>query len=426
MEIARAEMWANWSGSQRSSPSIFHPYSIEMLQGLVRVYPKLRVVGAGHSFSALAKTSDVLVCLDQLKGMCDYDREQCRSTFWAGTRLYDVGEKLATIDQALANQGDIDRQSLAGAIATGTHGTGVELPCLSALVSEFELLTADGHLLCCNSEQNADIFAAGRVACGSLGIMTRIQLQNRPMYRLQEQIRLCSLTDLYASIDKWKHQHRHIEFWAFTHSDNVILKSLDETQEEAQARPDGWLDEDFMLNMCCELNRIWPGLNPWLQRLLNIAIRPSKAVDWSSRIFPSVRNTRFNEMEYQLPVKQGLACFEEVMEVLQQQKAPVFFPIEFRYVRGDDIWLSPFYQQDSVSISVHQFYKQDYQVIFDLVEPIFRKYGGRPHWGKLHSLEARQLCELYPKWDEFIQLRKSLDPQDKWLNPYLERLFIPS
>lgn len=181
-----------------------------------------------------------------------------------------------------------------------------------------------------------------------------------------------------------------------------------------------------MLNMCCELNRIWPGLNPWLQRLLNIAIRPSKAVDWSSRIFPSVRNTRFNEMEYQLPVKQGLACFEEVMEILQQQKAPVFFPIEFRYVRGDDIWLSPFYQQDSVSISVHQFYKQDYQVIFDLVEPIFRKYGGRPHWGKLHSLEARQLCELYPKWDEFMQLRKSLDPQDKWLNPYLERLFIPS
>ena len=358
--------------------------------------------------------------------MCDYDREQCRSTFWAGTRLYDVGEKLATIDQALANQGDIDRQSLAGAIATGTHGTGVELPCLSALVSEFELLTADGHLLCCNSEQHADIFAAGRVACGSLGIMTRIQLQNRPMYRLQEQIRLCSLTDLYANIDKWKHQHRHIEFWAFTHSDNVILKSLDETQEEAQARPDGWLDEDFMLNMCCELNRIWPGLNPWLQRLLNIAIRPSKAVDWSSRIFPSVRNTRFNEMEYQLPVKQGLACFEEVMEILQQQKAPVFFPIEFRYVRGDDIWLSPFYQQDSVSISVHQFYKQDYQVIFDLVEPIFRKYGGRPHWGKLHSLEARQLCELYPKWDEFMQLRKSLDPQDKWLNPYLERLFIPS
>ncbi|WP_347453110.1 D-arabinono-1,4-lactone oxidase [Acinetobacter thermotolerans] len=426
MEIAPAQMWANWSGSQRSNPHIFHPYSVEMLQGLVRVYPKLRVVGASHSFSALAKTNDILICLDQLKGMCGYDHEQCRSTFWAGTRLHDVGEKLATIDQALVNQGDIDKQSLAGAIGTGTHGTGITLPCLSALVSEFELMLADGSLIQCSSTENPEIFTAGRVAFGSLGIMTRIQLKNRPMYRLREQIRLCSLNELYAHIDQWKHQHRHVEFWAFNHSDNVILKILDETEEDTQARPDGWMDEDFILKMCCELTRLWPGLNPWLQRLLNVFIRPSTAVDWSSRIFPSVRNTRFNEMEYQLPVKQGLACFEEIMEVLRRQNAPVFFPIEFRYVRGDDIWLSPFYQRDSVSISVHQFYKQDYQVVFNLVEPIFLKYGGRPHWGKLHSLHARQLCELYPKWEEFQQLRKALDPEGKWLNPYLERLFIPS
>lgn len=426
MEIAPAQIWANWSGSQRSNPHIFYPYSVEMLQGLVRVYPKLRVVGASHSFSALAKTNEVLVCLDQLKGLCSYDREQCRSTFWAGTRLHDVGEKLATIDQALANQGDIDKQSLAGAIGTGTHGTGIMLPCLSALVSEFELMLADGSLIQCSSTENPEIFTAGRVAFGSLGIMTRIQLQNRPMYRLREQIRLCSLNELYAHIDQWKHQHRHVEFWAFNHSDNVILKILDETEEDAQARPDGWMDEDFILKMCCELTRLWPRLNPWLQRLLNVFIRPSTAVDWSSRIFPSVRNTRFNEMEYQLPVKQGLACFEEIMEVLQRQNAPVFFPIEFRYVRGDDIWLSPFYQRDSVSISVHQFYKQDYQAVFNLVEPIFLKYGGRPHWGKLHTLGAGQLCELYPKWEEFQQLRKSLDPEGKWLNPYLERLFIPS
>lgn len=426
MEIAPAERWTNWSGSQHSNPSIFHPYSIEMLQGLVHVYPKLRVVGAGHSFSPLVKTSDVLVCLDQLKGMCDFDQKECRSSFWAGTRLYAVGEKLATIDQALVNQGDIDKQSLAGAIATGTHGTGLALPCLSALVSEFELLTADGNLLRCTPEQNPEVFAAGRVALGSLGIMTRIQLQNRSMYRLREQIQLCALEDIYAHMDQWKYQHRHIEFWAFTHANTVILKSLDETQEAAQARPDGWMDEDFLLKICCELTRLCPGLNPWLQRLLNVAIRPSTTVDWSSRIFPSIRNTRFNEMEYQLPLKQGLACFEEIMYVLRRQKAPVFFPIEFRYVGEDDIWLSPFYQQDSVSISVHQFYKQDYQAIFDLVEPIFQKYGGRPHWGKLHSLEARQLCELYPKWHDFLQLRKTLDPEGKWLNPYLERLFIPS
>lgn len=426
MTQAQPVVWTNWSGSQRSHPNICYPRNIESLQQLVRAYPKLRVVGAGHSFSPLAKTDAVLLNLDQLKGMSEFERIHYQSTFWAGTRLYDVGEKLASIDQALVNQGDIDQQSLAGAIATGTHGTGGDLPCLSAFVIGFELLTAEGELLQCNTETNREIFSAGRVALGSLGVMTKIQLQNRPMYRLKEQIRLCPLIELYSHLDTWKTQHRHIEFWAFIHAEDVILKTLDETFEEVQVRPNSWLDEDLMLKMCCELTRTWPSLNPWLQRLLNVVIHPSTVVDWSSRIFPSPRNTRFNEMEYQLPIELGLACFEEIMTVLKQQKVPMFFPIEFRYVRGDDIWLSPFYERDSVSISIHQFYKQDYQHIFKLVEPIFWKYGGRPHWGKLHSLQAHQLQALYPKWQSFMQLREQLDPQKKWMNPYLEQLFMPT
>lgn len=421
---ADMQSWSNWSGSQRTQAAFLQPYHVDHLADIVRSQQKIRVVGAAHSFSPLINTEHAILNLDFIKGIAHVDEKTCQSTIWAGTRLYDLGEKLTEFNQALINQGDIDRQSLAGAIATGTHGTGIGLGCLSSLVTHFDLMTAEGEVLSCSQTQNVDIFAAGRVALGSLGILLKITMQNRPMYRLKEQIRLCSLQDVYQSLDTWKHQHRHIEFLAFLHADHVVLKTLDETDDAVASRPNSWPDEDFLLNLCCEMNRSMPWLNPYLQKLLGVFIQPSQYVDWSSRIFPSPRDTRFNEMEYQLPVQHGLACFEEILSVLKKHKVPMFFPIEFRYVKADDIWLSPFYQRDSVSISIHQFYKQNYATIFDLVEPIFFKHGGRPHWGKLHSLGAEQLQSLYPKWDDFMRVRQQLDPTQKWLNTYLEQLFF--
>ncbi|WP_180021183.1 D-arabinono-1,4-lactone oxidase [Acinetobacter sp. YH16044] len=425
MTIQHDIAWENWSGAQKSIPKSFiQPKNLEQLMEVVQSQPKIRMVGAGHSFSPLAKTTDTLVSLDHLKGILDIDAERCQSTVQAGTRLFDLGEKLASFDQALINQGDIDRQSLAGAIATGTHGTGLELPCLSALVKGFELLTAQGELLQCSAEQNSEIFQAGRVSLGSLGVLTHVQLQNRPMYKLKEQTRLCPLNDVMQNMQQWQYEHRHIEFWAFSHADQVILKTLDETEDNLQPRKEQCLDDDVLLKLCAELTRIFPPLNPWLQKLLGVFVKPSMSVDWSSRIFPSARSTKFNEMEYQIPLQHGMNCLEEILHTLRRHKVPMFFPLEYRLVRGDDIWLSPFYQQDSASISVHQFYKQDYQVIFKLVEPIFLKYGGRPHWGKLHSLNARQLQNVYPKWQDFLNIRQELDPQQKWLSPELQQLLI--
>ncbi|MCJ8512387.1 D-arabinono-1,4-lactone oxidase [Acinetobacter lwoffii] len=425
MKIQQAnDVWRNWSGSQFSAARIVQPSQISELQSLVKTHAHIRAVGAGHSFSPLAKTDEVLLNLDLLKGIVAFDQEKTQCTVRAGTRLYDLGKDLVPINQALINQGDIDQQSLAGAISTGTHGTGIDLPCISAFVEGFELLTADGELLQCHRGQNAEIFQAGRVALGSLGILTQITLQNRPRYKLKEQIQLCSLKDIFTHIGQWKHQHRHIEFWAFLHADQVILKTLDDTEDDIQPRQESWPSEDTLLTVCSELTRLFPKTNPYLQKLLSVFVKSTCYVDWSSRIFPTPRNTRFNEMEYQIPVEQGLQCLQEVLATLRKHKVPMFFPIEFRYVKGDEIWLSPFYQRDSVSISIHQFYKQDYHAIFDLVEPILQKYQGRPHWGKLHSMSAASLRELYPKWDNFMVLRQQLDPQQKWLNPYLKELFL--
>ena len=403
MKIQQAdEVWRNWSGSQYGSAEIFKPRQINELKKLLKSHAQIRAVGAGHSFSALVKTDAVLINLDRFKGVVTFDEDQTQCTVQAGTRLYDLGEYLAPINQALPNQGDIDQQSLAGAISTGTHGTGIDLPCLSAFVEGFELLTADGELLQCDRQQNTEIFQAGRVALGSFGILTKITLQNRSRYKLKEQIRLCPLQEVFANIDQWKHQHRHIEFWAFLHSDQVMLKTLDETDDAIQPRQDAWPSEDALLTLCSELTRRLPATNRYLQKLLSVFVKPTCYVDWSNQIFPTPRKTKFNEMEYQIPVEQGLQCLEEVLHTLRKHQVPMFFPIEFRYVKGDDIWLSPFYARDSVSISIHQFHKQDYHAVFDLVEPILQKYQGRPHWGKLHSMTAASLRDLYPKWDKFM------------------------
>lgn len=417
--------WQNWSGLQQSNPQrILHPKNTDELTSMVRQQQKCRVVGAGHSFSPLVCTDDSLISLDNLTGLVSHNEQRCQSTLYAGTRLHQLGQYLEPVNQALINQGDIDQQSLAGAISTGTHGTGQALTCLSAFVEGFELVAASGDVLWCDRNEHSDIFNAGRVALGSFGVLSKITMQNMPRYTLKEHVNLVPVQDVLSHMDQWKKEHRHIEALVFVYANDAILKTLNITNDAISSRKEPWPSDDTVLTICSELTCKFPAINPYLQKLLGVFVKPTTFVDWSSNIFPTPRNTRFNEMEYQIPAEQGLACLEEVIYTLRKYKAPVFFPLEYRYVKGDDIWLSPFYQQDSASISIHQYHKQDCQQIFKLVEPIFQKYQGRPHWGKMHSMNAQQLKILYPQWDEFMQLRQQLDPQQKWLNPHLQHLFL--
>ena len=207
-------IWSNWSGFQKAKPQqILQPVNIQELQSIVYEQQKIRVVGAGHSFTPLVCTDATLVSLDRISGVASFDVEHCQSNIYAGTRLYDLDQHLQqqSINQALMNQGDIDQQSLAGAVSTGTHGTGADLHCISAYVEAFELLTASGEILKCSRTENSEIFAAGRVSLGSLGILTKITMQNRPRYKLKEHIQLCLVEDMMQNIQQWKHQHRHIE-----------------------------------------------------------------------------------------------------------------------------------------------------------------------------------------------------------------------
>ena len=423
-QTEQRQTWTNWSGYQQASPQqILKPQSLSELQDIVRQSDKIRVVGAGHSFTPLVCTDATLLSLDHLSGVVSADEQNSIAEVWSGTRLFNLDQYLQPINQSLMQQGDIDQQSLAGAVSTGTHGTGADMQCISAYVQNFELLTASGELLQCSPTENAEIFQAGRVSLGSFGVLTKISMQDKPRYKLKEHVELCPLSEVVQHIQQWKTEHRHIEFFAFSHAEQVMLKTLDITEEDIQPRKESFPSEDTLLTLCCELIRMFPSLNPKLQKLLGVFVKPTTCVDWSSRIFPTPRNTRFNEMEYQVPVELGISCLQEILTALQKSGQQTFFPIEFRFVKGDDIWLSPFYQRDSISISVHQYIKQNPKLLFDEIEPILQRYQGRPHWGKMHSLNAGQLRMLYPKWDDFLQLRARLDPEKKFLNPYLQQLF---
>ena len=309
MKTQETYTWSNWSGLQQAHPQhILHPDNVLELQHIVQSHPKIRVVGAGHSFTPLVCTDATLVSLNQISGVSSSDTAHSRCSLYAGTRLYNLDQYLEPINQALMNQGDIDQQSLAGAVSTGTHGTGADLHCISAYVKDFELLTASGEILNCSRTENPEIFAAGRVSLGSLGILTKITMQNRPHFKLKEHIQLCTVADMMQFIQQWKHQHRHIECFVFSHAEKLMLKTLDETDEEPQPRKESYPSEDMLLTICSELIKNVPSLNPYVQKLLGTFVKPTMAVDWSSKIFPTVRNTKFNEMEYQIPVDDGLDC----------------------------------------------------------------------------------------------------------------------
>ena len=250
MSILKKYTWNNWSGFQISNPQqIFKPHNIDELKIIVRDHDKIRVAGASHSFTPLVATDATLLSLDHLSGVEHVEQEQCTATILAGTRLYDLDQFLQPLNQSLMQQGDIDQQSLAGAVSTGTHGTGADLYCISGYVEQFELLTASGELLQCSPTENSDIFNAGRVSLGSLGILTKITMQNKPRYKLKEHMKLCPVTDMLTNIQQWKTEHRHIECFVFSHNAQLMLKTLDMTDEEIQPRKESWPSEDGLLTI---------------------------------------------------------------------------------------------------------------------------------------------------------------------------------
>lgn len=420
-------VWRNWSGLHHSYPAErAAPDSEERLLELVTRGPTpIRPVGSGHSFTRLVPTDGTLLSLDGLAGMLAHDRASVQATFRAGTRLGDIGPALAAIGQEMPNLPDINKQSLAGALSTATHGTGRAYKALHGDVVAFRIATPEAGYLDCDRTRNAGLFHAARVGLGAFGVLTQVTLQNAPLVRVKKRVEPRSLEEVMEAWPSLVTSHRNVEFFALPFTGVAATVTVDPSDEPLRPRgPDTDADTLMDLKRLRDWTSLVPSLRRWIaQKVMAAAFEPEEAVDEGWKLLSNERPVRFNEMEYHLPLDAQLPALREVLTAIERYRPDVFFPIEARVIDADDAWLSPFYQQVSGSIAVHAYYKDDHRFFFELIEPIFRRFGGRPHWGKMHSLKAADLAVLYPKFAEARAVRASVDPHGRMLNEHLREVF---
>ncbi|MBK9452195.1 MAG: FAD-binding protein [Bacteroidetes bacterium] len=425
--------WSNWSGSVRFQPNeILYPENEAEVAAIVKRCAaegkRIRTVGAAHSFTRLIETGDVLISLDKMSGIISVDKEKHTAVVWAGTRLRDFGPLAHAEGLALVNQGDIDVQSVAGAFSTGTHGTGLEFGTLSTCILGLTLVTANGEILQVNAKENAHLLPAVRISLGCLGIITRMELQLRPIYKLKYVAKKAKLDDVLAQLEDYKTRNRNFEFYWFPFTQTVQTKETNITDEPPKKSGIGkWLNDILLENgvfwILSKKARFFPFLAKTAAKFSAWGVSGSTNTNWSHLVYATKRLVRFQEMEYNLPTENFIPALKEIVALIEQKNFRVHFPLECRWAAPDDNWLSPAQGRHSSYIAVHMYKGMPHRAYFDALETILKKYGGRPHWGKMHTQTADSLAKLYPNWADFHRVRKELDPKGVFLNDYLKGMF---
>ena len=345
----------------------------------------IRPVGAGHSFTALVPTEGTLLSLDKLSGLVSHEGTTARVR--AGMRLSALGPALAAIGQEMPNLPDINKQSLAGALATGTHGTGKGFTAIHGQVLAMRLVLPDGSIAECSRDERSELFHAARVSLGGFGVLSEVTLQNQPLRRVKKVVRLVDTDWMLGEWPALAERHRNAEFLVLPFTGKSALITHDVTSEPARPRgPDTDSQTLMDLKRLRDIFEFTPGLRRRAARQAMQGLPEEVAVDEGWKLLSNERPDRFKEMEYHLPIERQVEVLREVIRRIESDATDVFFPIEARIIAPDDAWLSPFYQRESGSIAVHAWYKEHHDWMFRLIEPVFREAGGRPHWGKLHSL----------------------------------------
>ena len=424
--------WRNWSDSVRSEPrTVALPRSIEELAQALGNYGRegrhVRVVGDGHSFTPLAQSDDVLISLDNMQGVESVDAERGTAVVKAGTRLKLLGDQLLKRGLAQENLGDIDVQSIAGAISTGTHGTGARFGSIATQVVGLTLVTASGEVIRCSEQERPDIFKAAQVSLGALGVIAEVTLRVVPAKRLHFVSRRERVDSVLANLERYKQENSHFEFFWMPYTPWAQVKFLNETDDPPSAgNVFGTLNKIVLENglywALSETARVVRPTTRTISRISAMGIASVSETDHSHRLFATPRMVKFQEMEYNIPAADFPAALAEIRAVMAREKFNVHFPIECRFVQSDDIWLSPAYGRESAYIAIHMYKGMPYERYFRAIEPIYQPYGGRPHWGKMHTLDAATLATRYPRWDDFRRVRSALDPNSVFLNGYLRRL----
>jgi FAD-linked oxidoreductase len=429
------EVWRNWTGDQECTPAeIVRPRDRDELAAAIATAAaagrKVSVGGARHSFTETALTDGTAIDVGALSGVIDADPSAAWVTVGAGTVLADLNEELHRLGLAMENLGDIDRQTIAGAISTGTHGTGAKLRNISAQVEAIELVTAGGEVRRLGAGE-PDLLRAARVGIGALGAISAVTLRCVPSFTLRRVDASLPREEVFESFEERAGANDHFELFTFPYADSALV--LERNRVDGPPRPRGRLAahlndvvlENWALEALSAAGKLFPRAIPHLSRLAARLAAGGRTTDRSDRVFASERRVRFTEMEYGVPREHGPEAARRAIEWVRSNRYPVFFPIEMRVAAGDDALLSPSHDRDTAYIAVHQYRGMEWRPYFEAVEEIMRDYGGRPHWGKRHFQTAATLAPLYPEWERFQAARDELDPSRVFSNEYAARVLGP-
>ena len=432
--------WTNWAGNQSCSPrDLIRPAGRAELSELVATATqagrKVAVAGSGHSFTGAALSDDLLLDVSSIAGVIEVDLPSGRVKVGGGTVLADLNRALDSLGLAMANLGDIDSQTIAGSISTGTHGTGAARPNLPAQIAAIDLVTADGEVLELaespdpdtgpGDDGSSDLLRAARVAIGSLGVISAVTLKTVPAFNLHRVDEPMPLDRVLADFDELTAANEHFEFFIFPYTDTALTICRNSTvrQPAPRGRFERYLGDVVIENALGDLalraiGKV-PSVIPRTARFSSRFKSQAEQIDVSHRCFANYRTIRFNEMEYAVPREFGAEALGRVLDLIREERMPLAMPIECRVVPADDNLISPVSGRDSTYIAIHQHAGQEWQPYFREIERIFDSYGGRPHWGKHHFQTAETLAPRYPEWDRFAKVRDRLDPTRTFTNEYV-------
>jgi L-gulonolactone oxidase len=439
MASGRAEQgraWRNWVGDQSCVPAeTVRPRDGEELAEAIGAAAmagrKVGLAGSGHSFTEAPLTGGTMVDTRLLSGVIDADPSSGLVRVGAGIVLADLNEELHRLGLAMENLGDIDLQTIAGAISTGTHGTGAKLRNISSQVEAVEMVLADGTVRELGAGGGSELLRAARVGIGALGAISAVTLRCVPAFTLHRVDSPCLREEVLDAFQERADANDHFELFTFPYADSALVLERNRTEEppRPRGRAAAYLNDIVLENWALEAisatGKAFPRAIPSLSRLAARLASGSKATDRSDLIFANERRVRFTEMEYGVPREHGPAAARRVIEWVRSNRYPVFFPIEMRVTAADDALLSPSHERDTAYIAVHQYRGMEWRPYFQAVEAIMDEYGGRPHWGKRHFQTAATLAERYPRWAEFQAARDELDPGRTFTNEYAERVLGP-
>ena len=428
--------WSNWAGNQTMDPvRVVRPTSVDEIAAAVKTAGAegltVKPIGSGHSFTAIGLTDGVQLDLTSYSRLVSADRTTGLVTVEAGLPLHRLNALLHDNGLGLTNMGDVDRQTVAGALSTGTHGTGRASGALAAQVAGLELVLADGTVVTCSAQERPDLFACARLGLGALGVLTRVTLQAEPAFLLRADERPEPLDHVLDGFAELVAAHDHAEFYWFPHTTTALVKRNDRVDgpPDPLSRRRFLLEDELLSNgvfgATCALGRRVPRVVPALNRVAARAQSPRTYTDAAPKVFTSPRRVRFRETEWAVPRELLPDLFRELRTLPERLGLRISFPVEVRACPADDVPLSTASGRDTAYVAAHAYVGTPHEPWFRAVSGLLADAGGRPHWGKEHDLGAGDLRPRYARFDEFLAVRDAVDPDRRFTNAYLDRVLTP-